>query len=143
MLVAARIFAAAREAVFAAPRSNGNGGSMRWEALFADDRGEESLSRNDARGSSRRDCLHRSAARSRMFPLEKFRRCANDVLRRDGGRILQLGPTTVTNRLRRELIECFAAKTDRSGRTILISDGCQQAIDLVCKRSFGRAIRCS
>src|SRR5580692_10303821 len=28
-----------------APRANGNGGALRWEALFADERGEESLSR--------------------------------------------------------------------------------------------------
>src|ERR1700729_69902 len=27
------------------PRSNGNGGMMRWEALFADERGDEALSR--------------------------------------------------------------------------------------------------
>ena len=27
------------------PRTNGNGGSMRWESLFADERGEDNLSR--------------------------------------------------------------------------------------------------
>src|SRR5271163_1780039 len=27
------------------PRSNGNGGALRWESLFADERGEEALSR--------------------------------------------------------------------------------------------------
>src|SRR6202451_4265587 len=116
------------------PRTNGNGGSMRWEALFADDRGEESLSRMMPEVPPGAIAFTVARPEAEYFPLEEFRRCANDVLRRDGGRILQLGPTDGYAPLRRELIELFRSEgLVVRGEQLLISDGCQQAIDLVCK----------
>jgi DNA-binding transcriptional MocR family regulator len=116
------------------PRTNGNGGSMRWEALFADDRGEESLSRMMPEVPPGAIAFTVARPQAEYFPLEEFRRCANDVLRRDGGRILQLGPTDGYEPLRKELIELFRGEgLVVRGEQLLISDGCQQAIDLVCK----------
>jgi len=116
------------------PRTNGNGGVMRWEALFADDRGEESLSRMMpsvppgaiAFTVARPDTAH--------FPLEEFRRCANDVLRREAGKILQLGSSDGYEPLKRELLEQFRSEgMNVRPEQVLVTDGCQQAIDLVCK----------
>src|ERR1700689_3277350 len=116
------------------PRSNGNGGGMRWEALFADDRGEESLSRMMPEVPPGAIAFTVARPDPAAFPLEEFRRCANDVLRRDGSRILQLGSSDGYEPLKRELIELFRGEgLNVRGEQLLISDGCQQAIDLVCK----------
>ena len=66
------------------PRTNGNGGGMRWEALFADDRGEESLSRMMPEVPPGAIAFTVARPDAECFPLEEFRRCTNDVLRRDG-----------------------------------------------------------
>src|SRR5271156_5905008 len=117
-----------------APRTNGNGGGMRWEALFADDRGEESLSRMMPEVPPGAIAFTVARPETECFPLEEFRRCANDVLRRDGSKILQLGSSDGYEPLRRELIELFRGEgLNVRGEQLLISDGCQQAIDLVCK----------
>ena len=63
------------------PRTNGNGGSMRWEALFADERGEEGLSR--LMPAIPPDAIAFVSARpsEEFFPVEDIRRCCNAVLR--------------------------------------------------------------
>jgi 2-aminoadipate transaminase len=116
------------------PRANGNGGAMRWEALFADDRGEESLSRMMPEVPPGAIAFTVARPESECFPLEEFRRCTNDVLRREGRRILQLGSTDGYEPLKRQLIELFRSEgLQVRAEQLLISDGCQQAIDLVCK----------
>jgi 2-aminoadipate transaminase len=116
------------------PRTNGNGGGMRWEALFADDRGEESLSRMMPEVPPGAIAFTVARPDTECFPLEEFRRCANDVLRRDGSRILQLGSTDGYEPLKRELLDLFRSEGfNVRGEQLLITDGCQQAIDLVCK----------
>jgi len=116
------------------PRTNGNGGGMRWEALFADDRGEESLSRMMPEVPPGAIAFTVARPDAECFPLEEFRRCANDVLRRDGSRILQLGSTDGYEPLKRELLDLFRSEgLNVRGEQLLITDGCQQAIDLVCK----------
>jgi 2-aminoadipate transaminase len=121
------------------PRTNGNGGAARWEALFADERGDEGLSRlmpDVPPGALAFTCARPSEG---SFPVEEFRRCTNAVLRREGRRILQLGASDGYEPLRRELIGWFRSEgqTVRSEQ-LLITDGGQQAIDLVCK-AFIRA----
>ncbi len=73
-----------------APRHrNGNGGPARWDALFADERGDEGLSRlmpEVPAGAIAFTCARPS---EESFPLEEFRRCTNAVLKREGRRILQ------------------------------------------------------
>ena len=120
------------------PRSNGNGnghnGAMRWEALFADDRGEESLSRMMPRVPDGAIAFTVARPPDDTFPVEEFRRCSNAVLRREGRRILQLGSTDGYEPLKRELISLFRSEgLNVKPEQLLITDGCQQAIDLVCK----------
>jgi 2-aminoadipate transaminase len=116
------------------PRTNGNGGSMRWESLFADERGEDNLSRLMPDIPS--DAIGFVTARpsEEFFPVEEFRRCCNSVLRDSGRRVLQLGSSDGYAPLKSVLIEMFRGEglTVRD-EELLITDGCQQAIDLLCK----------
>ena len=121
------------------PRSNGNGGGARWESLFADERGDESLSRlmpDVPAGALAFTCARPS---EEFFPVEEFRRCANAVLRREGRRILQLGASDGYEPLRRAVLEWFREENlTVQPEQLLITDGGQQAIDLICK-AFLRA----
>jgi DNA-binding transcriptional MocR family regulator len=114
--------------------TNGNGGSTRWESLFADDRAEESLSRlmPDVPASSIGFVTARPS--EEFFPVEEFRRCCNAVLRNEGRKVLQLGSSDGYEPLKRVLIdflrdEGLAVRNEQ----LLITGGCQQAIDLLCK----------
>ena len=116
------------------PRTNGNGGTIRWEALFADDRGEEALSRMMPEVPPGAIAFTVARPDTAYFPLEDFRRCANDVLRREGGRILQLGCSDGYEPLKNQLIEQFRSEgLSVRPEQLIVTDGCQQAIDLVCK----------
>lgn len=119
------------------PRSNANGngrGGARWESLFADERGDESLSRlmpDVPAGALAFTCARPSED---FFPVEEFRRCANAVLRREGRRILQLGPSDGYEALRRAVLGWFHEEGSHiRPEQLLITDGGQQAIDLICK----------
>ena len=122
-----------------APRVVGNGGSARWEALFADERGDEGLSRlmpDVPPGAVAFTCARPS---EESFPVEEFRRCTNAVLKREGRRILQFGATDGYQPLRRALIDWFRSEgLNVRDEQLLVTDGGQQAIDLVCK-AFIRA----
>ncbi|HKV06076.1 MAG TPA: PLP-dependent aminotransferase family protein [Candidatus Acidoferrales bacterium] len=116
------------------PRTNGHGGAMRWEALFADDRAEESLSRMMPEVPPGAIAFTVARPDGDCFPLQDFRRCANEALRRDGRRILQLGSTDGYDALKQQLLLLFRSEgLQVRGEQLLITDGCQQAIDLVCK----------
>jgi 2-aminoadipate transaminase len=117
------------------PRTNGNGnGVMRWEALFADERGDEGLSRLMPQVPSDAIAFVNARPSEEFFPVEEFRRCCNSVLRNEGRRVLQLGSTDGYEPLKRVLIdmlrdEGLAVRSEQ----LLITDGCQQALDLLCK----------
>src|SRR5277367_1617454 len=116
------------------PRTNGNGGSVRWESLFADERGEDGLSRLTPEVP--KDAIGFVAARppEEYFPLEEFRSCCNAVLRSDGRKVLQIGSSDGYEPLKRGLIEMFRDEgLSVRSEQLLITDGCQQAIDLLCK----------
>lgn len=117
-----------------APRTNGNGGGMRWESLFADERGEEGLSRLMPEVPADAIAFVTARPSEEFFPVEEFRRCCNSVLKSEGRHILQLGSTDGYEPLKKEIIEMLrgeglAVKSEQ----LLITDGCQQAIDLLCK----------
>lgn len=116
------------------PRSNGRGGAMRWESLFADERGVEGLSRVMPEIPAGAIAFTAARPPDELFPLEEFRRCVNAVLRREGRKILQLGSTDGYGPLKEAVIDLLRAEslTVRSEQ-LLITDGCQQAIDLICK----------
>lgn len=116
------------------PRTNGNGGVMRWESLFADDRVDEALSR--VMPVVPQGAIAFTAARpsEELFPLEDFRRCLNAVVRREARRILQIGSTDGYGPLKEELLSLLRGDgLNLRSEQLLITDGCQQAIDLVCK----------
>ena len=116
------------------PRANSNGGSMRWESVFADERGDDTLSR--LMPQVPQDAIGFVTARppEEFFPIEEFRRCCNAVLKNDGRKVLQLGSSDGYEPLKHVLIDFFRGEglTVRSEQ-LLITGGCQQAIDLLCK----------
>jgi 2-aminoadipate transaminase len=116
------------------PRTNGNGGSVRWESLFADERGEDGLSRLTPEVP--KDAIGFVAARppEEYFPLEEFRSCCNAVLRSDGREVLQIGSSDGYEPLKSALIDFFRDEgLSVRSEQLLITGGCQQAIDLLCK----------
>jgi len=119
------------------PRANGNAngnGALRWEALFADERGDEGLSRLMPDVPPGTIAFTKASPSGETFPVEEFRRCCTAALRNEGRRILEIGSTDGYEPLKRALIEMFRGE-GLSVRTeqLLITDGCQQAIDLICK----------
>jgi 2-aminoadipate transaminase len=117
------------------PRTNGNGnGALRWEALFADERGDEGLSRLMPVVPPGTINFTKASPGGETFPVEEFRRCTNAVLRSDGRGVLQLGSTDGYEPLKRGLMEMFRDEgLSVRSEQLLITDGCQQAIDLLCK----------
>lgn len=113
---------------------NGENGGVRWESLFADERGETGLSRLTP--DVPRDTIAFVTARppEEFFPVEEVRRCANAVLRADGRTILQLGNSDGYEPLKKEIAVMLAAEgMPVRPEQLLITDGCQQALDLLCK----------
>ena len=117
-----------------APAVLGGNGEVRWESLFADERGDEALNRlMEVTGDSALSFVVARPAEE-FFPLEEFRSCVNTVLRREATEILQLGPSDGYPPLKAALLELLrrdgiAAKDEN----LLVTDGCQQSLDLLCK----------
>ena len=115
------------------PRPNGNG-AVRWETLFADDRGEEVLNQLTPNVPDDAIAFVNARPSDDCFPVEEFRRCASAVLAREGRRILQLGTTDGYPPLKKVVLEMLreeniSARNDQ----LLITNGCQQSLDLLCK----------
>jgi len=113
--------------------ANGDGG-LRWELLFADERGDEILSRLTA--SAPEDSLSFVMARpaAEYFPVEELQICVNTVLRREATDVLNLGSSDGYVPLKEALLDLLrqdgiAAKDEN----LLVTDGCQQALDLISK----------
>ncbi len=107
---------------------------LRWEALFADERGEEALDRLIPEAPA--DAISFAVARpaAEFFPVEEFRRCCNRALKSEGERILQLGASDGYAPLKLALAEWLAGEGIRAAENeLLITDGCQQALDLLAK----------
>jgi DNA-binding transcriptional MocR family regulator len=117
----------------APPVLDGQSG-IRWELLFADERGDEILSRLTA--SVPEDTLSFVMARpaEECFPVDELQTCVNAVLRHEARQVLNLGPSDGYPPLKEVLLERLrldgiAAKDEN----LLITDGCQQSLDLVSK----------
>ncbi|HUI75656.1 MAG TPA: PLP-dependent aminotransferase family protein [Candidatus Acidoferrum sp.] len=107
---------------------------IRWELLFADERGEEILSRLTA--SAPEDALSfvMACPAEEYFPVDELQMCVNAALRREAKEVLSLGPSDGYPPLKEALLELLrgegiAAKDEN----LLITDGCQQALDLISK----------
>lgn len=117
----------------APPALNGNG-TIRWESLFADERTEEALSRLTQPASDTNISFVTACPDESSFPLEEIRTCCAAVLKREGGGLLQLGPSDGYPPLKESLLEFLNADGIQvKNESLLITDGCQQALDLVCK----------
>ncbi|MBI3406463.1 MAG: PLP-dependent aminotransferase family protein [Acidobacteria bacterium] len=69
-----------------------------------------------------------------LFPVEEFRNCCSAVLKEDGRRILQFGCSEGYAPLKRVLMDLLRKEGVVAAEDeILITDGCQQALDLLCK----------
>ena len=114
--------------------NGGNGQGLRWELLFADERGEEVLSRLTA--SAPEDALSFVMARpaEEYFPVDELQTCVTTVLKREGTDVLNLGPSDGYPPLKEALLETL--KQDgipARDENLLITDGCQQSLDLISK----------
>jgi 2-aminoadipate transaminase len=117
----------------APPVLNGSHG-IRWELLFADERGEEVLSRLTA--SAPIDALSFVMARpaQEFFPIDELQTCVNAVLRNEATEVLNLGPSDGYGPLKLALLEMLGREGIVSkDENLLITDGCQQSLDLISK----------
>lgn len=117
----------------APPVLGGNGG-VRWESLFADERGEEALDRLMADAPENAVSFVTAKPAEECFPVEELNICVSAVMRRELKEILRLGPSDGYPPLKEELLELLkgegiAAKDEN----LLITSGCQQSLDLLCK----------
>jgi len=116
-----------------APLSVNNGG-VRWESLFADERGEEALSRLMPEVSPQAISFVAAKPAPEHFPVEDFRNCCNAVLKSQGTEILQLGCSDGYSPLKQVLGELLRGEgIPAKDEQILITAGCQQSLDLLCK----------
>lgn len=117
----------------APPVLNGAQG-IRWELLFADERGEEILSRLTA--SSPEDAISFVMARPapEFFPVEELQICVNAVLKREAVDVLNLGPSDGYPPLKAALLELLHQEgLTAKDENLLVTDGCQQSLDLISK----------
>lgn len=69
-----------------------------------------------------------------LFLVEEFRRCCSDVLKSEGRRLLQLGPSDGYPPLKEFLREELRREGIAAGaRELLVVNGCQQGLDLIRK----------
>jgi 2-aminoadipate transaminase len=109
-------------------------GELRWESLFANDRGEEALSRltQAAPRGSISFALARPA--TEFFSIEDLRNCSNAVWRSEGLEVLQYGSPDGYPPLKDALVSMLRGEGyEAADENLLITDGCQQAMDLLCK----------
>src|SRR6202162_755003 len=90
-------------------RTNGHGGGMRCESIFADERGDENLARLMPEVPADSIAFITARPSEEFFPVEEFRRCCNAVLKNDGRAVLQLGSSGGYEPLKRVLIEFLCA----------------------------------
>lgn len=110
------------------------GGAIRWESLFADERGDDALDRLIRTMPPSGISFVVAHPPDESFPVAEMRSCCNAVLRREGARILQYGATDGYPPLRKGLLELLRTEgLQVREENLLITDGCQQALDLICK----------
>ncbi len=117
------------------PVLNGNGNAgIRWELLFADERGEEALSRLTASAPENALSFVMARPAEEFFPVDELQICVNAVLRREATDVLKLGPSDGYGPLKEALLEHLRADgIPAKDENLLITDGCQQSLDLISK----------
>lgn len=119
----------------APPTLNGNGnGGLRWESLFADERGEEALTRLLQPVTADSTSFVAARPDEKLFPIAELAQCCQAVLKSQGQEILQFGPSDGYPPLKRALVEMLRAEgLAIKDENLLITGGCQQALDLLAK----------
>ena len=116
-----------------APPTLGNG-ALRWESLFADERGEEALNRIYPQVADGAISMVAARPAEEFFPIEELRSCTQAVLKQDGAEILQLGSSDGYEPLKRELLAQLSREGLRlKNEQLLVTAGVQQSLDLLCK----------
>lgn len=111
-----------------------NGSGVRWESLFADERGEDTLLRLCPPGPPAPISLLSARPATEYFPLEEFRLSCNLAMKAEGARILELGTSEGYKPLRLAITEMLRSEgTTVREEQLLITGGCQQSLDLLCK----------
>jgi 2-aminoadipate transaminase len=112
-----------------------NGGEgIRWELLFADERGEEALSRLTAAAPENALSFVMARPAEEYFPVDELQMCVNAVLRREANDVLNLGPSDGYGPLKEALIEHLRGDgIPTKDENLLITDGCQQSLDIISK----------
>ena len=117
----------------APPVLNGHEG-LRWELLFADERGEEALSRLTASAPENALSFVMARPAEEYFPVDELQTCVNAVLRREATDVLRLGPSDGYGPLKEALTELLRADgISVKDENLLITDGCQQSLDVISK----------
>jgi len=107
---------------------------LRWELLFADERGEEALSRLTASAPETALSFVMARPAEEFFPVEELQICVNAVLRREATNVLKLGPSDGYGPLKEALLEHLPADgIPAKDENLLITDGCQQSLDIISK----------
>jgi 2-aminoadipate transaminase len=117
------------------PVLNGNGSAgIRWELLFADERGEEALSRLTASAPENALSFVMARPAEEFFPVDELQICVNAVLRREATDVLKLGPSDGYGPLKEALLDHLRADgIPTKDENLLITDGCQQSLDIISK----------
>ena len=114
--------------------ASSSNGALRWESLFADERGEEALSRLTQAAPRGAISFVMARPATEFFPIEDLRNCSNAVWRSEGPEILQFGSSDGYPRLKEVLVSMLRGEGyEAADENLLITDGCQQALDLLCK----------
>jgi 2-aminoadipate transaminase len=117
----------------APPVLNGSNG-LRWELLFADERGEEVLSRLTAAAPEDALSFVMACPAHEFFPIDELQMCVNAVLRNEATEVLSLGPSDGYAPLKEALLEVLHRDgIPAKDENLLITDGCQQSLDLISK----------
>ncbi len=115
------------------PSLNGRDG-LRWELLFADERSEEILSRLTAEAPENALSFLMARPAAEFYPIEDLQTCSQSALRRVGAEILNLGASDGFPPLKKALLDLLRHDgIPAKDETLLITDGCQQALDLIAK----------
>src|SRR6201987_3873571 len=116
----------------APPALNGNRDGLRWELLFADERSEEILTRLTASAPANALSFVMARPAEEFFPLEELQACSQNALRREGREIMNLGASDGDAPLKEAILDLLRGDgIPAKNETLLITDGCQQALDLI------------
>jgi DNA-binding transcriptional MocR family regulator len=128
------IIGQARLLSFTPPAPPAGNGNIRWDLLFVEERGDQALNRLTPQVPRHAISFSTAKPPDDQFPLEEFRQCCSAVLQREGSKILQLGSSDGYPALKSALVEMLRAEgSSVRAEQVLITDGCQQALDLLCK----------